>query len=311
MQLTPSALQSIYFNLRVAFMEGFTRPPKWWDQVATEMPSTTAENRYAWMSRIPKLREWIGERMLRNVAANVYTLRNKDFEASIEIDRNDIEDDNLGVFGPIAGQLGEQAALWPQDLIATVLAAAETSTVLAWDGQPFFNASHPVSFVGLTSGTYSNLLTTTPLTSDNYSAARAAMMSYLGEDGKPLGVVPNVLMVPPQLEVKAKQIVESQVIASVFGSNTAAAAIDNVNKGTARVLTVPELAAYADQWYLLDTTKGIKPIIFQNRRAAQLTALTNPSDPNVFFHKKFIYGVDVRGNAGVSLPFLMLKAKGS
>lgn len=309
MQVTPSALQSIYFNLRVAFQEGFSRPPLWWQRFATEMPSTSAENRYAWMSQIPKLREWIGERMLRNVAANVYALRNKDFEASIEIDRNDIEDDNLGVYGPIAGALGEQAARWPQDIIATALLAGETASAPAFDGQPFFNASHPVSPVGQATGTYSNLLTSTGLSADNYQAARAAMMSYLGEDGRPMAVMPNLLIVPPQLEKKAKEIVMGDNLAVVFGSNTAATAITNVNKGSAEVLVLPELATDATSWYLADTTKGIKPIIFQNRRGPQLTSLTAPTDANVFYHKKFIYGVDTRGNAGFSLPFLMLKAK--
>src|SRR5688572_1952317 len=121
MQITPSGLSSIYFNLRVAFQEGYGRRQSWWRELATEMPSTTAENRYAWLSRIPRMREWIGERLLRNVAANVYTLRNKDFEDTIEIDRNDIEDDNLGMYPGLAGALGEAAAMWPEDLIATAL----------------------------------------------------------------------------------------------------------------------------------------------------------------------------------------------
>lgn len=51
-------------------------------------------------------------------------------------------------------------------------------------------------------------------------------------------------------------------------------------------------------WYLLDTTKALKPILFQNRQAPQFTSLDNPDDPNVFLRKEFIYGADSRNTAG-------------
>lgn len=307
MQVTPSGLSSIYFNLRLAFSEGFSRPPLWWKELAMEMPSTTAENRYAWMSRIPKLREWLGERLVHNVAANMSVIRNKDFEDTLGIDRNDIEDDNLGMFSGFAGALGEAAALWPQQILAAALKAGATATVLGWDGQPFFNASHPVSVVGQVTGTYSNLFTSKALTPDNYEAVRASMMSYLGEDGQPLGIVPNALIVAPAKGPTARRIVEAEIVGQVFGSNTAAAGVTNVNKGTARVIEIPELSDDPTTWYLADLTKGVKPLVWQIRQQPKFAQLTAPTDQNVFFHKKFLYGVDARGNAGVSLPFLMAK----
>lgn len=54
-------------------------------------------------------------------------------------------------------------------------------------------------------------------------------------------------------------------------------------------------------WYLLDTSKPIKPLIYQKRKDYQFTALDNPEDPNVFFKDEFIYGADGRGNVGYGL----------
>lgn len=51
-------------------------------------------------------------------------------------------------------------------------------------------------------------------------------------------------------------------------------------------------------WYLLDTTRALKPLIYQERRALDLVALDNPSDVNVFMKNEFIYGVDGRMAAG-------------
>lgn len=307
MQVTPSGMQSIFFNLKLAWAEAFNRPGLWWKDLATEMPSTTAENRYAWMSRIPKLRKWLGERMVHDVAMNMYSLRNDPFEDTLGIDRYSIEDDNLGGFKGMAAALGEAAALWPQQLLATALKNGAAASVLAWDGQPFFNASHPVSVVGQATGTFSNLFTSLPLTAANYETARANMMTYLGEDGESLGIVPTHLIVPPALGPTARRIVEAEVVSAVFGSNTAAAGVSNVNKGTAKVLEIPELNTDPTTWYLADLSKGLKPLIFQMRDAPVFEQLTSPTDPNVFHHNKYLYGVRARGNAGVSLPFLMAK----
>ncbi len=51
-------------------------------------------------------------------------------------------------------------------------------------------------------------------------------------------------------------------------------------------------------WFLLDTTGAIKPIIFQERKAAEFVAKDNPDDDRVFMNKEFLYGVDARWNVG-------------
>lgn len=51
-------------------------------------------------------------------------------------------------------------------------------------------------------------------------------------------------------------------------------------------------------WYLIDTTRVIKPIIFQDRQPAQITPLTNLTDPNVFNLDEFQWGAKRRCAAG-------------
>lgn len=51
-------------------------------------------------------------------------------------------------------------------------------------------------------------------------------------------------------------------------------------------------------WYLLDTKRALKPLIFQNRKSPVFVAKTNPTDDNVFNADQFVYGVDARRNAG-------------
>lgn len=47
-------------------------------------------------------------------------------------------------------------------------------------------------------------------------------------------------------------------------------------------------------WYLIDTTRAIKPMIFQDRQAPQITPKTNLTDDNVFNNDEFVWGVKRR-----------------
>ncbi|MCL1960669.1 MAG: Mu-like prophage major head subunit gpT family protein [Desulfovibrionaceae bacterium] len=51
-------------------------------------------------------------------------------------------------------------------------------------------------------------------------------------------------------------------------------------------------------WYVMETRRAIRPLIFQSRKAPNFVALTSESDDNVFNRSQYIYGVDARRNAG-------------
>lgn len=51
-------------------------------------------------------------------------------------------------------------------------------------------------------------------------------------------------------------------------------------------------------WYVLETRRALKPLIYQSRKAPNFVALTGETDDNVFHQGKFVYGVDARRNAG-------------
>lgn len=53
-----------------------------------------------------------------------------------------------------------------------------------------------------------------------------------------------------------------------------------------------------DKWYVLDTTRALKPLIYQSRKQPNFVAMTAETDPNVFTKAELQYGVDARGNAG-------------
>ncbi len=88
-------VKQIFINLKATFQKAFDQSPTDWQKVAMEVPSNGKENDYSWLSRFPKMREWIGDKVVKSLAAFNYTIRNKDWEATVEVDRNDIEDDQI------------------------------------------------------------------------------------------------------------------------------------------------------------------------------------------------------------------------
>lgn len=281
MVVNQQAVQGISTGFKTLFNKVFDETPTLWEKVATRVPSETGEENYKWLGKLPRMREWIGEREIQNLSASDYTIKNKDFELTIAVDKNDIEDDKIGIYNPIVKDMAQSTKSFPDSQVFKLLKGG--FKLKCYDGKPFFSDSHKVGKDKVLSNKG-----TKKLTHESYGAARSFMMSLTDEHGNSLNLIPNLLVVPPSLEAKAREI----LIADQRDGST------NIYKGTAEPLVVPELAGEDEAWYLLCTVKALKPLIFQDRKKAKFTALINEHDTNVFMKKKFLYGVDARGNAG-------------
>lgn len=269
------------------------------DRVATTVKASQKEQRYGWIGKLPRIREWVGPRVVQNISESDYSIKEKKFELTIGVDKDDIETDNLGLYTTLFEGIGEATVLDPEQLLWDVLKAGFATN--CYDGQFFFDTDHPVLDAdGVTmlsvantdggAGTPWFLLDTTrvikplikqvrkpfgdivardkvtddnvfdlnefrygvdsrmnfgygfwqmawgskqALNAANYEAARVAMSSFKSDHGRPLGIKPNLLVVPPALEGAALGIVQSQLINGGESNKWA---------GTAEVLVVPWLA---------------------------------------------------------------------
>lgn len=293
MLVTKTAIQNLQVGFSQIYRTGWSATAPRLVELATTVPSSTRTNTYGWMARLLKMRKWEGPRLIQNLNTHAYTLENEPYELTVGVDRDDIEDDQLGVYNPLFDELGRNSAKWPDQVLKLVLQLGITN--LGFDSVAFFAATHPLN----PAGNQSNNFTTTALTPANFGIVRAAMMGYTGEDGEPLGVMPNLLIVPPQLEDTANTIVLAE-----FGAGGAT----NVQRNQARVLVIPELANQATTWYVADVSHAIKGLVWQLRKAPEFVSKTELTDDNVFFQKQFIWGVDARGVGGYGPWFLLARA---
>jgi len=83
------------------------------------------------------------------------------------------------------------------------------------------------------------------LTAENYEAARVAMMELRGDEGRALGVRPNMLVCPPSLEGAAMRLLNNGTRIVVVGEDDAATPVPVQNEwaGTAKPIVTPWLSA--------------------------------------------------------------------
>lgn len=281
-------------SIKTIFNQAFEAAPSQWDKVAMEVPSTGASNTYAWIEKFPKLQKWLGDKVVKQLQAHGYTIVNNDFEATVEIDRNDIEDDNLGIYRPQAQMAGESSKQWADDLVFSALTNGFDEK--CYDGKSFYATNHQVG-EGKTAKVVSNKLTvalsidTLAAAKASYGAARTMIRSQKDNEGRPLNLNPNVLVVPPALEDIANALMTVDRLED---------GKPNPYKGTAEVIVCGWLKTDTE-WHLLDASKAIKPIIFQPRKKPVFVQQTDTSSDAVFMRKKFKFGAEARGAAGYGL----------
>jgi phage major head subunit gpT-like protein len=277
--ITNAVLAALRTEVRRQFADAYAgmNASSMWRTVAMQVSSSTASNTYDWLGDFPNLREWVGDRVVKDMKENAYQITNKLFEATVGVARTAIEDDNIGTTGNRIRAMGQAAAQHPDLMIADLIKAGNTS--LCYDGQFFFDVDHPVAANHDGTGTVtsvSNSQTGTdtpwylldcsgemrpfifqertkpeldtmegtkdndqvfikdqylygiryrcnagygfwqkayrsaaPLNDANLNTAIAAMMSFKKDGGKPLGIMPTHLVVPPSLRAAANAVVKA------------------------------------------------------------------------------------------------------
>lgn len=268
-------VELVFKGFKATYTDAYLAAPAHGDKIAMTVPSASRDETYGWIGTFPNMREWIGPRHVKSLSAHGFTITNRKFESTVEVSREDIEDDRLGIFAPAFKEMGGAAKRHPEELIFGLLASGFNAT--CYDGQNFFDTDHPVKgedeeavsvsnmqdgagpawflldtsravrpliwqqrqpyeFQQITQGNDEYVFVNDKflygirarvnagfglwqlafgskavLNEANYAAARAAMMRFTADGGRRLGVTPNVLVVPPELESDALYLLNTEI----------------------------------------------------------------------------------------------------
>lgn len=278
MIVNDATLHDLFVSYSLSFQKGLKGTPRSYDKISTTVVSSGSETKYAWLGNFPAMREWLGDRIIHGISAHSYTIVNKNFESTITVDRNAIEDDKFGVYAPMFEMLGDEAGAHPDKLIFELVRKGHE--LPCYDGQPFFSDKHPITLHRKNRTVSNNLVpesdpgiawfllctkrpvrpfifqkrrdytlirmdrlndenvfmrnvflygvdgrvnagfglwqmavrSTYPLTPENYASARAVMTSFCNDNGSPLGLVPDTLLVPTALESDALTLINCEMV---------------------------------------------------------------------------------------------------
>lgn len=274
-------------GILTSFFEGWDQAQPTWDKIATKVPSTARQETYAWLGSVPRMRKMRGERIPQKLKDYGYTIINEEYEASIEVKRADLKDDQTGKFGPLAQNIGQSARMYPDELIYGNL-LPNGFTNLCYDGAFFFDTVHPI---GDTGTVQSNKLTSSALASATYNNAKFLLRRMKDDFGTPINQNPDLLLViPPELETTARQLLTLEYLAS---------GASNPDYNTAKYLVSPWLTS-ATSWYLFDVSGILKPFVLQEREFIPMESLADDSESS-WWRKVQYFGTYWRGNAGYGL----------
>lgn len=298
-------LTAVFINLKTIFNKAFSEAPSDWQDTAMKVPSGSSQNDYSWLSRFPKMRKWLGDKVIRALSAFKYTVVNDDFEATVEVDRNDIEDDQIGLYGPQAQEAGYSSRQLPDELVTELKDNAFDHT--CYDGQYFYDTDHPVgnaiTGVASVSNTGTAALSAASLAAAQASlgAAIKAIMNFTDDEGRKLGLVPDMLEVGTDI-MEAGEIL----------CNNPKLSDDTPNPYYKKLtLKVNPRLSNASQWMVHVTKRPLKPFIYQERKAPVFVSQTSMENDDVFNRKKYKFGAEARAAAGYGLWQLSWGSDGS
>jgi phage major head subunit gpT-like protein len=295
-----ATLSALFKSFKTIFNEALSAYQPQWEAGGMKVTSTTSVETYAWMGAFPKMREWIGERFIKNVNAQAYNVANKTFEDTMSLKRTSIEDDQYGVFSPVVkAQAIAAAQLW-DDLFFTLLNNGFTGK--SYDGLAFFSTTHK-------SGSNKDSGGGSVLSVTSWEKALAAIRSTTDSQGNPLfaGNEPLTLWVPPALEGTAKRILNAEIVAAASGT----ASETNIWKGSATPKVSSKLTS-ATAWMVTVDFMGLKPALIQVREEPEFVQLIDPkTSDHVFMRDEYLYGTRARGNAAYGLHQLAYGSVGA
>lgn len=286
-------------GLRAEFLKAFNNGENPADvmPIITETQSTSDSEKYGWLGEVPQMREWVDERQLSGLNDFDYSIPNRDYEATLKVNRNVKDDDQLGAVQVRIRDLAARARTHARKLLFDQIALGVTD--LSYDGVPFFSASH----VEGDSGTQDNIVagtSTAPYTTAQWQAdfcsARERMRGFKDDQGEPRneGDMELLVVAPPSLEC----VIDEVLTADMLNNTT------NTLKGAAKKLISSRLPADED-WYLFSTSGLIKPFVMQKR--SNITFESLEKGERAFMRKELLFGVDYRVGFGFGVWYKAIK----
>jgi phage major head subunit gpT-like protein len=299
--ITSDFLAGVLTNYRALFQQNFDAAvgAATWRELATPIDSKARFEAYNWLGTTPKMQDVTrGDLIIDDLGKFNFTLENRLWKAGFEVERQEYEDDNntLGLIRPRIDQLVAEAVRHPGELVFSIF----EGNPVAFDGITLFNATRVIGKSANIANTLAGTGVTVAAVQTDLQSAIAAMVKFQDDKGRPMGLRPNAIVVPPNLLQVAFQALnanQGNILNPVLPATET-----GIITGAGYRLFVNEFATDVNDWYLLCVNPQIRPFIFQNRLNPALEGITNPETESGIIRDRFVYTARARYNVTVSDP---------
>ena len=293
--LSSRAIEGRYFARREAnLLTG------WHQSVSNLFTSDQASETYAMLGAAPGLREWIGGRQANGLRGNNFTIVNKHYEGTLEVELKDVRRDKTGQIMARVDEFADQGDIHWASLMADLLMAGESS--LCYDGQYFFDTDHSEGDSGVQSNslTYAAATGTSPTKEEMQLAmlqSVSAITAFKNDKGKPMNPAARQfkVLVPPTYYPMASAAV-SDILNVALANNMNP---NRIGSFSITVDMVPDLT-WTTKMVTCRTDSPILPFIRQQETDLVLKTKAEGSEFE-FDNDAWQFGVDAWRNVGYGL----------
>lgn len=274
-----------------------------WISVISNMFESNQESEsYKWLGMAPAMREWVGGRQARGFRENGLTIKNKLFEATIEVLVDEIRRDKTGQVMTRVREMAERANSHWAKLLTTLIINGESG--ICYDGQYFFDTDHSEGDSGTQDNDITSDITTTtaPTTGEMETAILKCVQQILGfkdDQGEPMNENARrfLCMVPVPFMQAAAAALGSQIIvdASTSRSNTILT-LGSIGGFQIELAVNPRLT-WTTKFSVYRTDGETKGLIRQEEEPISVDAIAEGSELE-FRENKHHYGVKASRNVG-------------
>lgn len=282
-------------GIRSEFMQRLEDTQAAYKTLATKISSQTKTEHYKWLGAVANPRIWGAGRVAKGLRSESYDIKDEKYEQTMEIDREEIEDDQIGAIRIRISEMAQRCENFKDHMISDLLANGSAADALAYDGLPFFDDQHKHSQAIVAGGTaQSNDLTLEVTTANDpspaellaaYNQAVAALYAMKDDQGEPTMTSETglVVVVPPNMRAAAMTALQAEIIAQT----------SNAFAGSAKLLVFPWLTADTEFFVLKTDPNTVRPFIFQERTPVEFTEI-GPGSEHSFVHDRILVGTRQR-----------------
>lgn len=270
--------------------------------VATDLGKSSHKTRqFDWLGDAPEVTD-VTHGTLRTSGLNRfnYSISHVIYKLALRIPLSDLETDSLGQIPARITGAARKMSGHPGRLGFDKLEANPT----AYDGAALFANTRAYGSAANVDNLLAGSGTSAAQIAADLQTLRATMMRFENDQGEPMELSPNVLVIPPELEGTFRQVLQPLPVAQ---DNTTVVGVippQFGNRWQAAGYTVYTLARLSDSnnWFGLHTGEEVNPFIYSWVSQPQPQNSPSSNDKSAIDDDELVYVFRGHYNVGVTLP---------